>query len=205
MKELIVLKELNQIKAIASLYRIEILECFNDNNPKTVKEIAEYMNEPHSKVNYHVKILQKAQILELVKERPRAGIVEKFFLPTAKTFIIDKKLSRQNENDEKNIDLSKNISKAHHSIIEKINRDLNNNLENNRGVFSVNRTGECFLTYDEAKEIIDIVDEKLSNLIKSKKERKDENAKLYNFALFAYEHEKVKVEKKKLGCEKLEV
>ena len=76
MKDILVLKDLEQIKAISQQYRLDILEAF-DNQAKTAKQIAEAMDEPHGRVNYHIKILEKVGIIELVEEVTKFGVVEK--------------------------------------------------------------------------------------------------------------------------------
>jgi len=92
MKDVLVLDDLEKIKAISQSYRLKILKCFEGEKPATVKQIAEKMNEPHAKVNYHIKVLYQAGILQLVGEKVKQGIVEKYYLPSAKTFLIAKKI-----------------------------------------------------------------------------------------------------------------
>ena len=88
MKEIIILKDLEQIKAITQQYRLSILEAF-DNQPKSAKQIAEILDEPHGRVNYHIKILEKVGIVELVQEVTKLGVVEKYYCPVAYKMIID--------------------------------------------------------------------------------------------------------------------
>ena len=88
MKDVIVLKELEQIKAISQQYRLDIIEAF-DSKPKTAKQIAEMLDEPHGRVNYHIKILEKVGIIELVQEVTKYGVVEKYYCPVAYKIIID--------------------------------------------------------------------------------------------------------------------
>ena len=96
MKDVIVLKELEQIKAISQQYRLDIIEAF-DNKAKTAKQIAELLDEPHGRVNYHIKILEKVGIIELVEEVTKFGVVEKYYQPVAKKIIIDSKAVTLND------------------------------------------------------------------------------------------------------------
>lgn len=81
---------MEQIKTFSDPYRIKILNYFIDfNRPATVKQIADAMNEVPSKVHYHIKKMQKSNILTLVYTEEINGIVAKFYEPTAKTFTLD--------------------------------------------------------------------------------------------------------------------
>lgn len=96
MKDVVVLRDLEQIKAISHPYRIEILACFEE-KPATAKQIADKMGEPHAKINYHIKTLQKMEILQLVDERAKSGIIEKYYLPTAKKYVVYKAITNSSE------------------------------------------------------------------------------------------------------------
>ena len=50
------------------------------------------LDEPHAKINYHIKTLYKVGILELVEEKIKSGIVEKYYYPKAKNIFIDKNI-----------------------------------------------------------------------------------------------------------------
>ena len=89
MKEILVLRDLECIKAIAHPKRIDILKAFN-NLPLSAKQLSQILDEPHAKINYHIKTLYKVGILELVEEKVKSGIVEKYYYPKAKSILIDK-------------------------------------------------------------------------------------------------------------------
>ena len=97
MKEVMILRELDQIKAISQEYRISILETFNY-EPATAKMISDRLGEPHAKINYHIKELVKVGILKLVDERIKLGIVEKYYCPVAYDFVIESSLLTGSEN-----------------------------------------------------------------------------------------------------------
>lgn len=88
MKDVEILSDLIQIKAISHVYRIRILEAFHE-KAATAKMISDRLNEPHAKVNYHIKALVKVGILEPAGENVRMGIVEKYYQPVAKTYRVD--------------------------------------------------------------------------------------------------------------------
>ena len=89
MKDLLVLRDLECIKAIANPKRIDILKSF-EKEPLSAKQLSQILEEPHAKINYHIKSLYKSGILELVEEKIKSGIVEKYYYPTAKNIIIEK-------------------------------------------------------------------------------------------------------------------
>ena len=89
MREVLVLRDLECIKAIAHPKRIDILKAFN-NFPLSAKQLSQMLDEPHAKINYHIKTLYNLGILELVEEKIKSGIVEKYYYPKAKNIVIDK-------------------------------------------------------------------------------------------------------------------
>jgi hypothetical protein len=92
-KDILVMEDLDQIKCISQPYRINILEAFED-QPGTAKQISERLGEPHAKVNYHLKEMLKHNILDLVEEVVKLGIVEKYYLPVAKRFVVHSSLMK---------------------------------------------------------------------------------------------------------------
>ena len=91
MREVLILRDLECIKAIAHPRRIDILKIFNE-TPLSAKQLSQLLDEPHAKINYHIKTLYKVGILELVEEKIKSGIVEKYYYPSAKNIVIDKKV-----------------------------------------------------------------------------------------------------------------
>ncbi|MBZ1147084.1 helix-turn-helix domain-containing protein, partial [Clostridioides difficile] len=91
MKEVLVLRDLECIKAIAHPRRIDILKAF-DKSPLSAKQLSQLLEEPHAKINYHIKMLYKVGILELVEEKIKSGIVEKYYYPSAKNVVIGNRI-----------------------------------------------------------------------------------------------------------------
>ena len=104
MKEVLILRDLECIKAIAHPRRIDVLRAFN-NEPLSAKQLSQMLDEPHAKINYHIKTLYKVGILELVEEKIKSGIVEKYYYPKAKNILIDKNVINIliDKNEEKHI------------------------------------------------------------------------------------------------------
>ncbi|SCY95019.1 ArsR/SmtB family transcription factor [Alkaliphilus peptidifermentans] len=182
MKDILVLRELEQIKAISHPYRVDVFECFEGDQPQSAKQIADKLGEPHAKVNYHIKSLLKVGILELVDEKVKSGIIEKYYLPAAKMLVIDKNFMQQMDDD-----VVQSLNQAILSIFEKISDDFYKAAENPMEYkkFIVHHN-EIYMTPDEMKEIIGKVDDYVAELIKDKKgEKGDKNLQPYNFALLA--------------------
>lgn len=122
MKEVLVLRDLECIKAIAHPRRIDILKTF-EKSPLSAKQLSQLLDEPHAKINYHIKTLYKVGILELVEEKIKSGIVEKYYYPKAKNIVIGKKIlnfSLDDENDREELCISKfeNISELFYKAAE---------------------------------------------------------------------------------------
>ncbi|KXZ39286.1 Helix-turn-helix domain-containing protein [Alkalithermobacter thermoalcaliphilus JW-YL-7 = DSM 7308] len=180
MKDVIVLRDLEQIKAISHPYRVEILESFKE-EPLCAKQLAEILGEPHAKINYHIKTLLSAGILELVEEKIKSGIIEKYYLPVARMIVIDKSiLNSSNDN------IVQTLNQASISLFEKISDDFYRAAENNEiRSKHLRHYNEFYLTEDEAKEIMDILNEKLYEILENKNRKDKEGVRPYNIALIA--------------------
>jgi DNA-binding MarR family transcriptional regulator len=88
-----------QAKVFSHELRMKIIKCFMNEQPRTAKQIADELEMPASKVHYHVIELVKVGLLELVDTRENSGIIEKYYLPVAKTFSIN--LNKDELTDEK--------------------------------------------------------------------------------------------------------
>lgn len=85
-----VLHTIEEIKALSDPYRYKILNCFYEiNKPATVKQIADKLGEIPANIHYHVKKLEKFNILSLHHTEEIRGIVAKYYIPTAERFEIE--------------------------------------------------------------------------------------------------------------------
>ncbi len=69
---------------IASPIRLRLLDRFRE--PATVKQVAERMGVPVTRLYHHVNQLVDHGFLVLVEERPKGAMVERVFCAAAKTF-----------------------------------------------------------------------------------------------------------------------
>lgn len=148
-KEVLVVRDLEQIKALSNSYRISIIEAF-DNKSATAKQISVRLNEPHGKVNYHMKSLAKVGILELVEVSTKLGVVEKYYMPVAKDFIIDSGALR-NEGGE----FANTLAKYSEALFDRVAKDFGKNMENREIQHTKKMVyfGDIYLTQDEALEL----------------------------------------------------
>ena len=70
---------------------LKLLHTF-DKEPLSAKQLSEMLDEPHAKINYHIKTLYNVGILELVEEKIKSGIVEKYYYPTANNVVMSRKI-----------------------------------------------------------------------------------------------------------------
>lgn len=90
MKEVVKLISIDQIKAYSDPYRLKIISFFkNTREAATVKEVADYLEDVPAKVHYHIKKLERAGILELIRTKEIKGIIAKYYYLTAESFIIE--------------------------------------------------------------------------------------------------------------------
>ncbi|OPJ55801.1 winged helix-turn-helix domain-containing protein [Alkalithermobacter paradoxus] len=180
MKDVLVLRDLDGIKAISHPYRLEILESFGD-EPLCAKQLSEMLGEPHAKINYHIKTLLGAGILELVEEKIKSGIIEKYYLPVAKMIVIDKSILNSN-----NDSVVQTLNQASISLFEKISEDFYRAAENNEIKSKhVRHYNEFYLTEDEARELMDALDDKLYEILKNKNVKDRENVRPYNITFIS--------------------
>ncbi len=180
MKEIIILKDLEQIKAISQQYRLNILEAF-DNQPKSAKQIAEILDEPHGRVNYHIKILEKVGIVELVQEVTKLGVVEKYYCPVAYKMIID---SNAVTLDDEMADSISNVSVA---FFEGISRDFYESVQYYHGPITrkISHFADYYLTETEAKELNDKVSDLLEAYLADKEDPR-ENTQRHTLATLIF-------------------
>lgn len=87
MKDIVKLTTLEQIKTYSDPYRLKIITLIRNNKePLTVKEIADKLEEVPAKVHYHIKKLEKAGIIELVRTKEIKGIIAKYYYLTANSY-----------------------------------------------------------------------------------------------------------------------
>lgn len=174
MKEVLVLRDLECIKAIAHPRRIDILKTF-DKSPLSAKQLSQLLDEPHAKINYHIKTLYKVGILELVEEKIKSGIVEKYYYPSAKNIVVGQKILNFSLTDEEQLSISKfeNMSELFYSAAEG-NRLLDESIVEYQNIS---------LTESELIELNNAIKIKIKEIVDSR--NTDENEIGYNISVLA--------------------
>lgn len=170
-----ILTTLEEIKVISDPFRFKILILFSEENtPLTVKQISVKLNEVSSKVHYHVKELERIGVLEIVETREKGGVIEKFYLPTAEVFKVEKNIGTQ--------DMAE-YHRAGENIFNAIQQDF---IESNKHKKAGKKYKEQFnyalihLTDEEADELGSIIKE----FLKDKDLREGTNSYMFGYTLF---------------------
>ena len=177
MKDLLVLRDLECVKAIAHPRRIDILNAF-DKDPLSAKQLSEMLDEPHAKINYHIKTLYNVGILELVEEKIKSGIVEKYYYPTANNIVISRKiidytLDPASEDGVVSISDFENTVENFYDAVEKEALDLDKVLEYRN----------IQLTDAEIIELRDAMKSKVSEILANRKD--DDTQKKHDLVMVA--------------------
>ena len=83
-----------QLKTISDPLRMEILECVTS-EALTVKQIASRLNQPATRLYYHVSALAEAGFVVVVDTRIKSGIVETYYRIAAQNIQVDRSLLKQ--------------------------------------------------------------------------------------------------------------
>ncbi len=97
------IQDLDTLKAISHPLRLDMIRLFK--TPQTVKEIAELLEKPPTKLYYHVNLLEKQQILQVIKTNVVSGIIEKTYQVSANRFKVDEALISGPKRDAGNVDV----------------------------------------------------------------------------------------------------
>lgn len=98
MAEEMVIDDVETLKVLADPGRIQIMRAFDQ--PRTVKEVADYLDRPATKLYYHVNLLEKHRIIQVVETNVVSGIIEKKYLVSAKRYLPAAELLTATEMDE---------------------------------------------------------------------------------------------------------
>ena len=96
MQEQRIINDVELLKIMLDPRRMQILR-FAQDEPITVKQMAEIMDEKPSRLYYHVKKLEEAQLLELVETKQQGNLIEKYYLANQekRSYTLGKELSQE--------------------------------------------------------------------------------------------------------------
>lgn len=187
MKDVKVISNAEAIKALSDSFRLKILKILQIEGKASATHIAEEMGESASKISYHLKILEKHDIIELEETKIKGNIVEKIYKPAAKEFKLELKTKEEKEVlDGSELypivkELSSSIEK---DLFEMAN--IHSNLEDDSS--SVLSYGSYYLTKEEAGELAEHIMSKLREFMGREKgnENDDQNEYRIGFLLLDY-------------------
>lgn len=176
-----VLTTLEEVKAISDPYRYRILTTLiNMNEPATVKQIADKMGEVPAKVHYHIKKLEKAEIIKLVYTKEINGIIAKYYEPLATGFEIE--CSKEIEEPAKKMILAESQRMLSELYDESKKIFLNSvgkaaKDEKDKDAKGSITTNNLYLTEEEVNEIMALME----SFFKKHKEEDAEKIKYHSF------------------------
>jgi DNA-binding transcriptional ArsR family regulator len=80
-------REPERVRLALSPLRRQLLEHLG--RPMSATQLADLLGLARQKVNYHLRLLEGAGMVELVEERQRRGCVERVLRATSKAFVVD--------------------------------------------------------------------------------------------------------------------
>src|SRR3954454_22240427 len=85
--------DLEVVRIVSDRVRLRVLEAFGrSRGPRTVKQVATELGELPTKLYYHVNLLEGAGLLVVAESNLVSGILEKRYMPAAKSFRIERRL-----------------------------------------------------------------------------------------------------------------
>ncbi len=104
------------MKAISDPLRISILTALGTTK-QNAQQLAKHLQMNRTRIHYHLNILEELEFIEVVDTDLVNGIVQKYYLPTARAFVPAPDIFNQLFND-KPIEFSISKSKENQFIIE---------------------------------------------------------------------------------------
>ena len=93
MKEVFTIRSLEDLRALCHPTRILLAE--NLHTPRTIPELAELIDEPPSRLYYHVAELERVGLVRVVKSRKKGNLTERLYQVTAPFTRVDPTIFEQ--------------------------------------------------------------------------------------------------------------
>lgn len=187
MKDLKMINDLEAIKAISNSFRLQILKVLEEEVEASATDIAKELDESASKVSYHLKILEKNDLISLVETRVKGNIVEKIYSPVAKEIQIELKKEETSDkiDDDMMLTFANNILSNLKEDLFKLADKISSPEENTSSTLSYS---SYYLTEEEVEEIEEHVMSKLKEFKGRKKEDYGEEYKEYKIGFFLLDY-----------------
>lgn len=176
-------KDAKVAKSLFNYQRARILQVAK-NEEKTVKEIAEILNEKPSRLYYHINQLEEIGLLKIVGEKKINNLTQKYYKSVSTDMLLSE-YTFSGKDASKNADfIFSQLYAFSNEAITKIQEDLQK--ENNEEVFSEASIINVQLTRDEWKK----VNQKIREIITSRDNEKAESKKWdANYIIMSYLNE----------------
>lgn len=183
----IVIKDLETLKVVADPLRAQILEALMS-KPLTVKQVAEKLGLSPSKLYYHINLLEKHGLIQVVETRMVANLMEKLYRSSAVDFEVAHELLSFDSFEGK-----ENINALLLTSIDATREDLLRSLQARtfelekgaqklpRRVIMMRHT--CLLPEERAKEFTERLSALLQDFAQAGVESASSTEKLQNYAL----------------------
>lgn len=99
MKDTMKIHKLEQIRLLSDPLKLQLIQAFAEGE-KTTKQVAAELNQGVTRLYRHVDALHEAGLLEIAREKPKRGTVERTFRAVARRFEADRRLFTDQENTE---------------------------------------------------------------------------------------------------------
>ncbi|MCP4425802.1 MAG: helix-turn-helix domain-containing protein [Chloroflexi bacterium] len=103
LQEEFIIEDLEALKMISDPRRLQILR--NLDETRTVKELAERLDIPATKLYYHVNQMEKHGLIRVVATRVVSGIIEKHYRVTAKRYHVSQSLLQATEDSDEQLEV----------------------------------------------------------------------------------------------------
>jgi DNA-binding transcriptional ArsR family regulator len=101
--DVLVVTDLEVLRLVSDPFRVQILELMRE-APRTVKELAEELNIPSTRLYYHMNLLESHGLIRVASTRIVSGIVEKRYEVTAARLSVDRSLLSPGDGSESGLD-----------------------------------------------------------------------------------------------------
>ena len=176
--------ELETLKVIAHNTRLDILQSLK--RPKTVKEVAKLIKLPATKLYYHVNLMEKHGLIQVVETNIVSGILEKKYQVVAHHYRIDNSLLTEQPDASK--ELEQMLSTIFNVTQSEIRRTVTNTEKN---PFAEESSGILYraslqLTAEQHAQFYGRLQSILEEITSQSSPEKSETHELYGLTLAYY-------------------
>ncbi|WP_312096729.1 winged helix-turn-helix domain-containing protein [Niallia sp.] len=165
-------------KVLFNYHKIRIIRSIQ-REEKTIKEIAEQLNEKPSRLYYHVNQLEKLGFLQVVREEQVNNLIQKYYRANIPDIMDEYNLTGSEASENREL-IIQQLHAFTEGAIERIHSDLINSIESPN-------SEATFLTAELTKKEWKEINENIRNLIKNRnKGDKDFEKLTANYIIMSY-------------------